>query len=149
MKSRGQVLVLLAVFIGIAVLAVLAFLNLSTLYAVRSHARASLQQAVSAGVRCLDYGGSSEQASLREEAEATVREVFYRSLSLQTYGLGADPRDIADNLWVDIHNLPPWYGHDGTFHDDIGISARVNVPMRVFFFTVSVPVLVEMEAKEP
>ncbi len=149
MKSRGQVIVLLAVFIGTAVMAVLVFLSLSTLYAVRSHARASLQQAVNAGVRCGDYEEDG-RAFLREDrARNLVREVFYRSLSLQTYGLGADPRDIADNMAVDVYNNAPWTGYTGYTHEDIGISARVDIPVRVFFFTVSVPVLVEMEAKNP
>lgn len=147
-KNRGQVLILLAVLTGILVIAVLAFLNLSTLYAVRSHARTALQTAASAGVRCMDYEEARGRPYLDpEETTALIREVFLRALSLQTYGLGASPEEIAQGLSVEVHNDLPWIGPSGLTHTTPGVAVQVQVPVHVLFFTVDIPIRVETEAK--
>jgi len=147
MKAKGQVLVLLAVLTGVLVAAVVGFLSLSTLYAVRSHARTALQTAVAAGVRRVDYEETGQPYLDEGEVVPLIREVFRRALSTQTYGLGASPEEIASGLVVDVYNTVPWYARSGRVHGSPGVEATAQVPVRVLFFTVGIPISVEMEVK--
>lgn len=151
MKARGQVLILLAVSLGVIAAAALTFLALSTLENVRSHARQSLRVAAVAGSRLVDYiGGGSGTVFIREDAPETVREVFGRALGTSRYGLGADPEEIAGRVEVEIHNDLPWTSpYTGLEHLVPTLAARVRVPVQVLFFTVDVPVQVEVEANTP
>jgi len=151
MRTRGQVLILLAVSLGVAAAAALTFLALSTLESVRSHARQSLQTAVFAGSRTVDYDPSGSGAVIiREDAAETTREVFGRALALSRYGLGADPWEISGNLLVEVHNEVPWHSpYTGLDHQVPTLFAGVQVPVRVLFFTVDIPVQAEAEANVP
>ncbi|MGB9722755.1 MAG: hypothetical protein ACPL7G_02490, partial [Chloroflexia bacterium] len=151
MKGRGQVLVLLAASLGVIAVAVLIFLALSTLYSVRSHARQSLQVAAAVGVHLVDYvRGGVNAVVIREEAAEQVREVFGRALGTARYGLGADPEEIAGALEVEIHNEVPWLSpYTGLEHQVPTLAARVRVPVRILFFSVNVPMVVETEANTP
>jgi hypothetical protein len=151
-KARGQSLVLIAVFIGVAVIAVLTFLGLSTLYAARSHARQSLQVATSAGSRRVDYGGLGGDDLVLDEAEAisTTRAVFESALSLQDFGLGASAHDIAQRARIEAHNDVPWTSpYSGLVHYVPTVAAVASIPVRIFFFSVEVPVAVETEVNAP
>ncbi|MEM3554635.1 MAG: hypothetical protein QXU79_02315 [Candidatus Micrarchaeaceae archaeon] len=151
MKARGQVLVLLAVSLGVLVLAVLAFLSLSTLYGVRAHARQSLQTASAVGAHLVEYDvGGSGELRIREDAGDAVREVFGRALGTSRYGLGDDPEKIAGRVQVEIHNEVPWQSpYTGLTHHLPTLAARVQVPVRLLFFSVEVPIQVEAEAGTP
>ncbi len=151
-RARGQSLVLIAVFVGVAVIAVLTFLALSTLYAARSHARQSLQAATSAGSRRVDYGGLGAGDLLLDEAAAisTTRAVFANALALQAFGLAAGPQEIAGRAQIEARNDVPWTSpYTGITHQVPTVAARVGVPVRIFFFAVEVPVVVETEVYAP
>lgn len=151
MKARGQVLVLLAVSLGVLILAVLTFLSLSTLESVRAHARQSLQTAAAAGAHLVEYDeGGSGTLRIRGEAEEIVRKVFAAALGTSRYGLGDEPEEIAFRLQVEIHNDPPWESpYTGLTHQAPTLAARVRVPVRLLFFSVKVPIVVEAEANVP
>lgn len=151
-KARGQSLVLIAVFMGVAVLAVLAFLALATLYGARNHARRSLQAATAAGACRVDYESLPGGALRLDEAAAisTTRAVFASALSLEDFGLAADPHEIARRAQIAAHNDAPWTSpYTGITHQAPTVAAVVPIPVQIFFFSVEVPVAVETEVHAP
>jgi hypothetical protein len=144
--------VLIAVFIGVAVIAVLTFLALSTLYAARSHARQSLQAATAAGARRVDYE-SLPGGDLQLDAAAaisTTRAVFESALSLEDFGLAASAHDIAQSAQIAAHNDVPWTSpYTGITHQVPTVVAVAPIPVRIFFFSVAVPVAAETEVNAP
>jgi len=152
MKTRGQSIVLLAVFIAAAVALLLGFLALSTLYAARSHARQSLQVATAAGARRVAYDGMGGGRLLLDEAAAveTTRAVFEQALALEDFGLAASARDIAAGAVIEAHNDVPWTSpHSHITHQVPTVSAVVPIPVQILFFSLQVPVSAETEVNAP
>ncbi len=152
MKARGQVLVLLAIFFGVAVVAVLAFIGLSTLFSVRAHARQSLQIATSAGARQLDYAALGDGQVRIDEVVAipATRAAFENALSLQLYGLRDTPIQIAIATTIEVHNEVPWTSpYSGQTHQVPTVVAIAPVPIRILLFTLSVRVAAEAEVNQP
>jgi len=150
--ARGQSLVLLAVLIGVVVIAVLTFLALGTLYLARSHARRSLQAATAAGACRVDYeslpGGHLQLDA--PAAIATTRAVFASALGLENFGLDASAAEIAGRAQIEVHNEVPWTSpYTGLTHQAPTIAAVAPIPVRLLFFAVEVPVMVETEVNAP
>lgn len=143
---------LFAVFMGVAVVAVLTFLALLTLYFARSHGRQSLQVATAAGAGRVDYA-SLPSGDLRldeREAVLTTRSVFASALALEDFGLGAGPAAIADRAQIAAHNDVPWTSpYTGITHQVPTVAAVAPIPVRILFFEVEVSVTAETEVHAP
>lgn len=147
-KGAGQAIILIALVAAGIVAAVLCFLALSTLYAVRSHARQALQIATAAGARKVDYDALGQGRTVLDEAAAVeaTRTVFESALALNTFGLGASTAEIAQGSEIEAHNDVPWPSpFSRLVHERPTVVARARIPVKILVFTLAVSVSAEAE----
>ena len=153
MKSRGQVLVIVAVLVPVLVALFFFALGLAALLDARAHAAHALAVATRAGARHVvyaDYG--EERVRFADSMEARVRNVFTAALALRTAGLGDTPENIAAAIDVAVgYGTPehPWASPfvGGRVHAHPTVAAQVWVPIRVWGFDVRVPIVSETEVR--
>lgn len=151
---RGQVLVLFAVLIPVIVLLFFFALSLAALHDVRAHVDEALGVATRAGARRVEYAsyGEPDLAFARAAVSETVRAVFRQGLALRPAGLADTPEAIAAHTEVALgYGSPerPWYSPFAPDrpHAHPTVSARAHVPVRVWWFTITVTVLSETEVR--
>jgi hypothetical protein len=153
-RVRGQVIVLFAVLGPVMVLFFLFALSLAALHDVRAHAAYALGVATRAGARQVEYHayGEPDLAFVRDAVSETVRVVFSEGLALRPAGLAESPQAIADHTEVAVgygSPLHPWYSPfvpDRPHHHPT-VAARAHVPVRVWWFDLTLTVLSETEVK--
>lgn len=152
-KGQGQVLVILAVFLPLAVLLFFLALGMAVLQDVRAHASYALGVATRAGARRVDYAGYGQDAvSFTEDVGPTVRDTFREALALRPAGLGGTPEEIAAAVEVAVgYGSPdaPWVSPFGPRreHRCPTVAAHVRVPVRVLLFEMAVPIVSETEVR--
>lgn len=152
-KGRGQVLVILAAFLPVAVLLFFFALGMAALQDVRAHASYALGVATRAGARRVDYAGyGQDTVRFAADVAPTVRDTFREALALRPAGLGAAPEEIAAAVEVAIgygSTDVPWVSPFGPRreHRCPTVAAYVRVPVRVFLFEVAVPIVSETEVR--
>ncbi len=153
MGRKGQVLVIFAVFVPLAVLLFFLALGMAALQDARAHASYALGVATRAGARRVDYAGYG-QGAVRFAADVvpTVRDAFREALALRPAGLGGTPEEIAAAVEVAVgYGSPdvPWQSPFGErrAHRSPTVAAYVRVPVRVWMFEVAVPIVSETEVR--
>lgn len=153
-SPRGQVLVLFAVLIPVILLLFLFALSLAALYDVRAHASDALGLATRAGARRIEYAsyGEPDLTFARTAVSETVRAAFCQGLALRPSGLADTPEAIAARTEIALgYGSPerPWYSPFAPDRPHVypTVSARAHVPVRVWWFDLTLTVLSETEVK--
>jgi hypothetical protein len=153
-RDRGQTLVIFAVLIPVLVLFFLFALGLAAVLDVRAHAEYALSVATRAGARQVEYASYGDGgAQLDPDAvEVKIRQVFRDALALRTTGLADVPENIASQTQVEIGYGTPgqfWYSSFNPYrgHPCPTVAARAWVPIRVWLFDISTPIVVETEVR--
>lgn len=152
--DRAQVLVLFAVLIPVLLLLFLFALGLAAVEDVRAHASYALSVAARAGAREVEYADYGVgEPRFNAYVEERVKEVFAQGLALRPGGLGETPENVAYQMTtVEIgYGTPgaPWHPSFAPEEEHVRptVAARSLVPVRVWMFQVSVPVVTATEVK--
>lgn len=153
-RERGQTLVIFAALIPVVVVFFLFALGLAAVLDVRAHASYALGVATRAGARQVAYGsyGSGDAQLDPAAVQATTRAVLSETLALRTAGLADTPANIAAMAEVEIGYGTaevPWQSPfvDDRWHRYPTVAARALVPVRVWLFEITTPIVVETEVR--
>lgn len=153
-KARGQVLVLVAVLLGVAVIAVMGSFALGTARQQKDAARYVAEIASNIGAAQLDEAALAQGEIRLDVAEATAaaRQAVVEALVTLPYALreGYTPELIAGNpelLQIQAVNATPtasWTSPwTGNIYTEPVVAVWLKVPSRVFFLEIDLPVVGE------
>lgn len=149
-RSRGQVVVIFAVFILVAALLLMLSYFLYSVSRQKGAAEEVAHAAARAG--CMKVRENSEGRPILDEVEAReeVERMLLQGLSYLPYGLagGATPEEIVGSAEIHVINASPGYPQCSPFfsercYDRPFVAVGINVPTAALFAEVTIRIEVE------